>query len=181
MPQACEENIKDIGKSSKSALIISSPGLSHWLMKRKLPKFLVVSGRACGTLDRQTDEWLYFKNGGEPDNQLAHKLVVFKPIGDLVEDIINFSDSLKKVQFAYDSCPASVPESSENPNSYRPDGYFVLKTSVDDLGTSDAPGNPENPWERNLTLISEFKKAEGSRARNDVRDFFVRASRSDHP
>lgn len=181
MPQACEEDIKDIGEQVFQISIDNFFARVLPLVDEKEITQVLSRLRTSGTLDRQTDEWLHFKNEGEPNDQSAHEPVVFKPIGDLVKDIINVSDPLKKVQFSYDSFPASVPESPENPDSYRPDGYFVLKTVVDDLGTIDTLGNPQMPWWRNLTLISEFNKADGSRARNDVRDLFVCASRSDHP
>lgn len=178
MPQAREENMKDIGMQ------VFQIGIDSFF-ERVLPSvddmdlsLVLTRLRTGGTLDQQTGEWLHFKNKGQPQSQQAHESVVFEPIQDLAKDII--SACTKEAHFVYDSRPASVPESSESHNSSRPDGYFVLKIMADDLEIMDAPGKPEKPWWRNLTLISEFKKAEGSRARNDVRGLLVRASRSEH-
>lgn len=167
MPEARDENIKDVGRRVFEIDITN-------FFTRILPYVdddevmqVFNSLQASGTLDSGTAHWTHFKVAGEPKNQTVHESIVFKPIGDLAREIIKAARGLnKEVQFVYDSRPESAPESSECDNSSQPDGYFVLKTAETDLETFK---NLKKPWWRNLTLICEFKKADNVQARNDVR------------
>lgn len=169
MPRVCEENIRDIGRQVFEIDVGS-------FFARVLPSVDDIEStkvlgllRASGTLDQYTDEWVHFKNAGEPKHQSAHESIVFGPIGDLAREIIKVvhsSDLNKEVQFVYDKRSQSASKSPKFPNSFQPDGYFVLKTAASDLETFN---NLQKPRWRNLTLISEFQKADYAKARNDVR------------
>lgn len=171
MPEAREQNIKDVGRQVFQVDVDS-------FFARILPsvddtEVTNVLGylRTSGTLDLHTDQWVHFKDAGEPKHQSAYESVVFEPIGSLAREIIEVvqnNELDKEIQLFYDSRPNSSPESSECRNSSQPDGYFVLKTAETDLETID--DIKRHRW-RNLTLISEFKKADDITARNDVRGF----------
>lgn len=173
MRKAREQNIKDVGRQVFEVDVES-------FFARILPSVddtEVISVfdhlRTSGTLDQDTNEWVHFKNAGQPKQQLAYEAVVFSPIGDLAREIIKFvcdGDSDKEPRFIYDSRPESAPESSICQNSSQPDGYFVLKTAATDLETFE---NVTKPRWRNLTLISEFKKVNNAEARDDVRFLFL--------
>lgn len=125
--------------------------------------------RASGTLDEHTNRWVHFKDAGMPKDQLGSESAAFKPIGDLAREItkaIQDSGLNKEVQFIYDSRPEPAPELPESDNSTQPDGYFVVKSAATDWETFK---NLRKPRWRNLTLISEFEKANTAKARNDVR------------
>lgn len=151
MPRICEENSRDIGRQ------VFEIGVDSFFA-RVLPSVhdtevtTVLEGlRASGTLDQNTDEWVHFKNAGEPKHQPAHESIVFGPINDLAREIIKVvhsSDLNKEVQFVYDKRSQSAPKSPKSPNSFQPDGYFVLKTAASDLETFNSLQKPrlETPY-----------------------------------